>query len=442
MYLYFSFVDTLVIYSPKTSNRLTYCLNTLFNEALGINYKLILDVELFIKTEGVKLNYSDAIIENCLQIKPHSILFDYGIKDYLVEVNNHAQFEKLFFKTSNLQIPFDIFGATFWLIARYEEYLPYKIDKFNRFNFKSSLAYQYNFIEKPLVNKWLYELKQILLNVNNTLIFKESVYNFVSSIDVDNVYKYKHKGFVRTMAGYVSDFVSKKFESISERTSVIFKKNKDPFDCYNFLIETHNAYSINSIYFFLLGDYGKNDKNHSATNLQFQTLIKSIADYSMVGIHPSYGSRENLQQLKVEVNRLSSITHKNIRKSRQHFSVLNFPETYQSLLQGGIIEDYSMGYTNCNGFRASYCIPYIWYSLEDEQITALQINPYCIAENTLIYYSKKENKTLMELASPLINEVKKYNGQLISIFHNDTFDYEIKNFYIEFLKECTYFSNK
>ena len=393
---------------------------------------------MFKKTEGVKLNYSDTKIENCLQIKPHSILFDYGIKDYLVEVNNHPQFEKLFFKNTSNQIPFDVFGAAFWLLTRYEEYLPHKIDKFNRFNFKSSLAYQYNFIEKPLVNKWLQELKNRLLSINASLHFKARSYNFISSIDVDNVFKYKHKGFVRTLAGYASDIRHKNFKSVTQRNAVILKKENDPFDCYQFLIDTHKQLNIEAIYFFLLGDYGVNDKNHSATNLHFQTLIKSLADYSMVGIHPSYGSKNNLQQLKVEVSRLSTITHKTIRKSRQHFSVLNFPETYKALLQAGISEDYSMGYTNYNGFRASYCYPYKWFSLEDEQTMGLTLHPFCIAENTLIYYSQKENKTLMELAQALINEVKQYKGQLITIFHNDTFSEEMKKMYVEFLKKCIY----
>jgi hypothetical protein len=413
---------------------LIYTLNTLFIEGLGINYKLVLDQEVFKNATCAKLNYSTTSIENCLQILPHSILFDFGIKDYVVEVNSHSPYEKIFFKNSNSKIPFDLFGAAFWLLTRYEEYLPHKIDMYNRFNFKSSLAYQYSFIDTALVNKWLYELKRILLNVYPDLKFKTRQYTFLSSIDVDNVFKYRFKGFVRTLAGYVSDIYSKKFDSIKQRTQVILKKKKDPFDCYAFLIETHYELNIEVIYFFLLGDYGVNDKNHSANNLYFQTLIKEIADYSMVGIHPSYGSRNDLHQLKIEVNRLSNITHKTIRKSRQHFSVLNFPETYKALLQAGVTEDYSMGYTNYNGFRASYCYPYKWYNLEDEQITPLVIYPFCIAENTVIHFATKNNKGFLEIVTPIINEVKNYNGLLVSIFHNDTFTNEMKKTYIEFLK--------
>src|SRR5690606_3166945 len=122
-------------------------------------------------------------------------------------------------------------------------------------------------------------------------------------------------------------------------------------------------------------------------------LIKHLADYSLVGLHPSYGSNKQLKQLKKEVSRLGNITHKLITKSRQHFSMLKFPQTYKDLLQAGIIADYSMGYTNQNGFRASYCYPYKWYSLEIESISSLTIHPYCITENSLITEHQQTNRS-------------------------------------------------
>ncbi|MEO6303772.1 MAG: polysaccharide deacetylase family protein, partial [Bacteroidia bacterium] len=293
---------------------------------------------------------------------------------------------------------------------------------------------QYDFIHLPLINAWLNELKIGLKEIFPTLKFKEQQYKFISTVDIDNAFKYKHKGFVRALAGYAKDIVSKDNLSFKERFKVIAGQKKDPFDCYSFLIEAHKKNRTEAIYFFLLGDYGPNDKNQSATNLAFQSLIKNMADYSRVGIHPSFGSTNKIQQLKVEVSRLANIIHSPITISRQHFSILKFPQTYHNLLQAGIEQDFSMGYTNLNGFRASYCFAYRWYNIENELLTSLTINPFCIAENTLIYYSKKENKELMQLATPVINEVKKYNGQLISIFHNDIFNEEMKKIYLEFLE--------
>ena len=115
-------------------------------------------------------------------------MFDFGIKDYQLEVMSSIRFKKILFKTSNSLIPFDLFGASFWFLTRYEEYLPHKSDKYNRFNYKYSLAFQYDFIDTPLVNLWLNEFKEILKTQFPKLIFAEREYNFLSSIDIDNAY--------------------------------------------------------------------------------------------------------------------------------------------------------------------------------------------------------------------------------------------------------------
>ena len=95
--------------------------------------------------------------------------------------------------------------------------------------------------------------------------------------------------------------------------------------------------------------------------------------------------------------------------------------------------DYSLGYTNQNGFRASYCYPYRWYSLEIESVSTLMLHPYCMSEVTLKSEAEKRNTDMLLLAAELINEVKKYNGECISIFHNHMFTEEIKQFYPQFL---------
>jgi hypothetical protein len=418
-----------LVFVERKSNRLQYALTTLLTKSLGLDFELTMDVEYFKSSNQLKINYSPLNLPAVLQIVPHSILFDYGIKDYPIEVHSCEQYGKCFFNTSKLSVPFDLFGASFWLLTRYEEYLPHKIDKYQRFSYQSSLAYQHGFIEVPLINKWLNQLL-VLLNVKtNPEYMNPNRYQFLSSIDIDNAYKYQYKGFVRSLAGVASDLL--KNEELLNRLRVLIKKERDPYDAYDFLIDTHKKSNVKTIYFFLIGDYGVNDKNHAATNQKFQSLIKRLADYSMIGVHPSYGSKNKLQQLQVEISRLSKITHKTIRKSRQHYSILNFPSTYKQLLQASISEDFSMGYTNCNGFRASYCLPFNWYNLIEEKMTDLILYPYCISEITLIKKAEKSN--FKEVYEPIINEIKKYNGFNCIIFHNDNFNEEVKKLYLEML---------
>lgn len=384
-------ITSLLIFSPRSSNRLNFILKTLLTEELGLEYVFTSDIFEFRSSEVAKLNYSAENAENCINIIPHKVLFEHGIKNYPLEVINNPQFFKIFFKNNSGDIPFDIFGASFWLLTRYEEYLPHKTDRFKRFHYGASLAYQFGFIEIPLINFWLQELKKILNKYFPELVFKERKYNFISTIDIDAAYKYKFKGFVRTIAGIIAE---KSIRKTISRLKIIFNKAKDPYDCYDFLIALHKKQNIKPIFFLLLGDYGLNDKNHPSSDLNFQKLIKHLADYSAVGIHPSYGSSGDLHQLRVEIARLSNIVHRNIHISRQHFSMLQFPITYRQLLQAGIANDYSMGFTNHNGFRASYCMPFKWYDLENETFTSLNIHPFCISENTLMTDSNKSGKVL------------------------------------------------
>lgn len=409
-----------LIYSVKSSPRLKYILNIIIKDAYGLDYTITQNPVQFEQSESVKINYSSQkFTRDGIKISPVSLLFEYGIKDHLIEVHNHADYYKTFFK-SHGELPFDVLAAAFWLITRYEEYLPFKQDKYNRFDVKNSLAFQYDFIDIPLVNLWMEEFKKVLLSKYPNLKFKKHQYSYVSTVDIDNAYKFKYKGIMREAGGYLKSLITRNFREIKERTSVVLGKETDPFDSYDFLLEVQKKNNLNVLYFFLLGDYGVNDKNHPANNKDFQILIKHLADYAKIGIHPSYKSNDNLNQLKIEVNRLANITHRDIRNSRQHFAILKFPETYQSLLNSGILHEYSMGYGNYNGFRASFCIPYNWYDLDAEQETPLIVHPFCIIETTLRFTDKATSETAIRFAKPIMDEVKKYGGELVTIIHNDT----------------------
>ena len=348
------------------------------------------------------------------------LLFESGIKEQTIQMQNHEAYFKYFFKTYHSALPFDLFAASFYLVSRYEEYLPFMPDAFNRFEAENSLAYQYDFLNIPLVNLWINEFEKLLKKKFPLLNFTHKAYSFISSIDIDNAYKYQEKGVMRSIGGYLKSLVSFDKVDLVDRTSVLLGKEKDPFDSYDYQLEIQKKYKLKVIYFFLLGDYGVNDKNHPSNNYGFQKLIKHLADYSLPGIHPSFGSNGNSKQVKIEINRLAKITHRDIFNSRQHFSMLKFPDTYFILQELGITDDYSMGYANFNGFRASYCLPFYWYDLDDELETNLKIHSYCLSETTLRYKDKATPGTVAEFAKPLIDEVKKYNGELITIFHNDT----------------------
>lgn len=407
------------LYTAKESNRLRYIVNTLLARPFGIEVHITTDAAVFNSATVPKINYSTETFENCIQIVPHAILFDFGIKDYLIEVHGHDRFQKYFFRNTKGHIPFDLFGASFWLLSRYEEYLPFKANKYNVFDYRSSLAWQNNFLEIPLVNCWIEEFLNIITSNYPGFQFATPDFKSTVTIDIDNVFKYKHKGVVRSLAGIMNDVAKRQFKQLKERIQTIFFHKLDEFDCYPFLIQSNKTFHSKIIYFFLLGDYGVNDKNHPSSNLKFQELIKHLADYGVAGIHPSFASNFAIQQLKIEIVRLSSITHKEVTCSRQHFGMLTFPKTFEWLLQSGIKHDYSLGYTNANGFRASYCLPYRWYNISEELETALTIHPFCMNDVALQRSRGASNNSIVQKIEDIIQTVKKYSGEFIIVFHND-----------------------
>ncbi|MES2515187.1 MAG: polysaccharide deacetylase family protein [Bacteroidota bacterium] len=432
----------ILIYTHKTTPRVKYTFNLILKDCLGLEFTITNSIDDYKLFEGHKLSYTTQDVESDFHIAAHTLLFESGIKEQTIQMQNHEKYFKYFFRTYNNVLPFDVFAASFYLVCRYEEYLPFIPDSFNRFEAENSLAYQYDFLKIPLVNLWIAEFEKLLLKKFPQLIVTHNPYTYVSSIDIDNAYKYKEKGVMRSIGGYLKSLISFDKTDLIDRTSVLFRKEKDPFDSYDYQLAIQKKYKLKVIYFFLLGDYGVNDKNHPSNNHGFQKLIKHLTDYSSPGIHPSFGSNGNSRQVKIEINRLANITHRDIFNSRQHFSMLKFPDTYFTLQELGVTNDYSMGYANFSGFRASYCLPFYWYDLDDELETGLKIHSYCLSETTLRYKDGASPQTICELAKPLIDEVKKYNGELITIFHNDTMGtaqewIDWQNIYEEIVKLAT-----
>nr|MBP6370662.1 hypothetical protein [Ferruginibacter sp.] len=123
----------LLIYSNQISVRLQYICKFIFAERLNCAYSITQHAESFEKHDGPKINYSNRTISgDCLQLMPHGLLFEKGIEEqkiFCFDFEGH----KAFFK-SGLGYGFDIFAASFYLISRYEEYLPHQKDFYGRYN--------------------------------------------------------------------------------------------------------------------------------------------------------------------------------------------------------------------------------------------------------------------------------------------------------------------
>ncbi len=412
--------DTLAIFTSRVTSRLKYTFDLVFTQILSVPYRTISNVEEFRRFPGPKISYCDQQVGDELFFYATRLLFEKGIEDQQISVFDW-QGMKVFFATHpKYALPFDPFAATFYLVSRYEEYLPHLRDSHDRYQTTESLAFQKNFLQKPLVNYYAILVRDLLKQRYPHMIFQERKYRFISTIDIDNAWAYLEKGFMRTAGAYMRSILSLDFEDFMQRTRTLAGIQKDPYDTYDLQFELQRRYKFKSIYFFLLGEYGLNDKNVPVDSRKFRSLIKSIADYAETGIHPSYGSNTNPARLKKELSELSKILKREVTKSRQHFLVLKLPETYRRLIELDITDDYTMGYALQVGFRASICTPFYFYDLDNEQVTNLKIHPFAVMDATLKYYMKVSPAEAMNHILPLIQEVRYVNGDFVSLWHNES----------------------
>lgn len=412
--------NRLLIYTHKITNRNRFVFRLFFREHFGLEIEMTDQPEKLSAWTGPKISYTQSPVADELFFFNRNLLFETGIKEQNISVfewNTH----KVFFATGKSSaLPFDPFACAFYLVSRYEEYLPHIRDRLDRFDAHSSLAWEHGFLEIPVVNHWINMVGDLLKTKYPEIAIRTRQYTFTPTIDIDNAYAYKLKGLMRSTGGYARALVHFDLTDFRRRTRVLFRMEQDPYDTYEYQLGIQKKFGFRPIYFFLLGDYGVNDKNISPQNRRFHELIRSLSDYADVGIHPSFGSNTDSSKLPVEIARLKNIVHGDISRSRQHFLMMKFPETYRNLAERDITDDYSMGFANEIGFRAGICTPFNFYDLDNESETTLKVHPFAVMDATLNLYMKLSPEQAIERVKKLTSAVREVNGDMMFIWHNET----------------------
>ena len=182
----------LLVYTPKITPRLTYTFKHFFTRILLLDIQFTSKVDEFVAHKGLKITYAKQPLSTEFFIQSHDLLLQQGINDIEINVSNWDD-TKCFFKVSDKSfVPFDVFAASFYLLSRYEEYLPYVKDKFERFTAQESLAFKNDFLDKPVIDIWAFKVRKLLEEKFNDYQFKEREFEFISNIDIDCDYSYNH----------------------------------------------------------------------------------------------------------------------------------------------------------------------------------------------------------------------------------------------------------
>ena len=404
----------MIIYVDEVTERLVYTLDFVFKDR-KVEYQLTNDLLYFTNCEGVKFNYSSKQLHDTFSIVPSKILFDEEISE--IEVGKTIYMQEEMYELDGV---IDPLAAIFYTVSRYEEYLSSKTDEHNRFEPESSTLFTFGWLKRCVADRWAKALiSEIQLHYGVYFQVAKITAQYIPTIDIDIARAFEWKEGVRTIYGKWKDWVGKDKKSKLIRNAVLAGKQKDPFDTFN-KIEVYADLGFEVKMFWLVGDLAKYDRNISVFDQRHRMLIRKMSQLTDLGIHPSYKSNSSTYYLENEIERLNEIVGYKVSISRQHYLKCKLPETYRHLLEYGIREDFTMGYASQVGFRAGTSRPFYFFDLVKNMRTSLKVRPFAYMDGTFNEYL---NCTIIEskmILDELINEVKIYGGDFISIWHNES----------------------
>lgn len=412
----------ILLYCENITPRVEYITRFLLEDICGFSLKITYNESEYQAYHEASINYSNkSFSKKEIQISPASLLFEDLLKPVTPRIEKKGNQIEFFLPVKNPdQWVHDPFAASFFLVSRYEEYFPFTPSKYNSYEAESSVIYQQGILNRPVVNEWAEHLKKRILEKFPSLLYKANKFTPVISIDIDQAYAFRHRGWSRNLLSLFRNIVLFKGKLLSAQFKTLLLKQQDPYDTYEYLKKMQSDSKLSFLYFVNLGSYSAFDKNLDVANPAMKKLLTEINTYAPVGIHPSYFSNEQPEKFISEKKSLEHLLGSPVQKSRQHYLKVKLPDTYQHLLKAGITEEYTMGYGTYPGFRAGTCTPFYWFDLSKKITTRLKVYPITFMEGTFGEdLGKNPAQAIVEMKK-FIDEVKKHNGYFLCIWHNQT----------------------
>ncbi|WP_405370884.1 DUF7033 domain-containing protein [Nonlabens sp. Asnod2-A12] len=422
----------ILVYCSHITPRKEYIFKHIFRRMMMQEFKLTSDVSEFVSHSGVKLSYGVKPLGDELFIWSQGLLDETGIDYHEIDFHKWDELPIFFKAPDRSDIPFDIFSAAFYLITRYEEYLPQVKDDLGRYSAKESVAVQGCFILMPVVDLWVRKLLDILnRNFEVSLTRKQKLKTTVA-IEVSSFFKYRGRGALDNSMMLYNHFRRFKIRPFFKQIVVLLGLRVDPFKNYEELISTirkkwkygkksTNA-AHNMIFFFHLGSYNRVDNGINYTSRKYREAIKLIGDYLDIGLRFSFYCNDN--EVLKQGRKFEEISNRSLHKTMAAYSKIATPGHYKRLVDLEKLEDYSMGYESMPGFRASTSHPFYFYDLDYEVQTPLLIYPYALHYKSISGNMLNGQKQVVQQLKRRVEEV---SGHFIVMFNYAQFEKGLKS---------------
>ncbi len=324
----------------------------------------------------------------------------------------------------------DIVAGTYFLISRYEEILrPGVRDVHGRFPGKESLPYRAGFIDRPIIEEWGAQFRQLLRsNGFNIPEPPRKISKVYLTHDVDQLVHFRT---IRGMLGGVLRGIKRPKEGQRALKSFFGRVSDDPWYTFPFLFKINN--DLRSVLgkdrcetiIFVRSMGMKYEEDKPFPNLllpDYKYFLRYCKRKAVtMGLHASYECGVNPALVETEKQKLEKSIHNKVLYNRNHFMNNREPRHMMELIKAGITDDFSLGYADMAGFRLGTCRAVRFINPETRELTALTLHTLNIMDRTLSdkRYMYMNAHDAYQYCEQLINCVERYNGEISLLWHNN-----------------------
>ena len=247
--------------------------------------------------------------------------------------------------------------------------------------------------------------------------------------DVDAPFKYYGiKGGTKDL---LNDILKKKslkqfYKHISDKLKTHLRLADDPYDTFDYFMSLSGEFNVRSYFFFMVRGKSKFDAKYKLNSKRLKRIFESIKRRGHnTGIHPSYDAFNDKNLFAREKKILEKHIGK-VKCGREHFLRFEMPTTWQIWEDNEMKWDSTLGYAEKNGFRCGVCNEYSVFNNLTRKKLKLKEKPLIVMDTTyLMYDSYKSEAEVEQDFRSLTAKVKKYNGELVVLWHNSNVEYPI-----------------
>ncbi len=341
------------------------------------------------------------------------------------------------FRGPHLVFHHDLLKSAFHLLSGYQEVHSPERDEYERFPYRESIQHALGIIGRPVVNEYFRVFLEGMKEFagKNSLPFapdpvlKGPVLMLSHDIDLIDGYSFYKTGFrFKQLLGLAPSPYTRAGKWKEAFTSLVHWLNpfsrKDPFWTFDNMHRWEHERQIHSTYFFL----EKEENRHLNSTYRFheKRFINLFRELSArgheVAIHGTMRSARDQASMDRTVNNLRRASPDPVQGIRQHF--LKYLPGKTPLLQekAGLLYDATLGFSEHEGFRNSYCWPFRLYDFERDRSMDLWEIPLTCMDVTQFTNRRLDLEGSRRSVEELVAEVRKFNGVFSLLWHNHFFD--------------------